>query len=70
MTSHYPVEPSIAAKIVDDIPTASSAVSDVIETGRQPGRPLDIVAKAVREASLTALRIAYAPAVREASSMI
>ena len=53
------VEPSTAAKIVDGIHTASSAVSDVIETGRRPGMPLDMVAKAVREAPLAALGIAF-----------
>ena len=54
-----PEEPSTAAKIVDGIQTATGAVSDAIETGRQPGMPLDVLAKAVREAPLAALGIAF-----------
>jgi hypothetical protein len=54
-----PTEPGTASKIVDGIQVASSVVSDAIETGRQPGMPLDIVAKAVREAPLAALGIAF-----------
>jgi hypothetical protein len=54
-----PEEPSTAAKVADGIKTATGAVSDAIETGRQPGMPLDIVAKAVREAPLAALGIAF-----------
>jgi hypothetical protein len=54
-----PEEPGTAAKIVDGIHTATGAVSDAIETGRQPGMPLDVLAKAVREAPLAALGIAF-----------
>jgi hypothetical protein len=54
-----PEEPGTAAKIVDGIQTATDAVSDAIETGRQPGMPLDVLAKAVREAPLAALGIAF-----------
>ena len=54
-----PEEPGTAAKIVDGIQTATGAVSDAIETGRQPGMPLDVLARAVREAPLAALAIAF-----------
>jgi hypothetical protein len=52
-------EPSTATKIADGIKVASATVSDAIETGRQPGMPLDVVANAVRQAPLTALGIAF-----------
>jgi hypothetical protein len=54
-----PVEPSTATKIADGIKVASATVSDAIETGKQPGMPLDILANAVREAPLAALEIAF-----------
>jgi hypothetical protein len=54
-----PEEPSTAAKVADGIKTATGAVSDAIETGLEPGMPLDIVVKAVREAPLAALAIAF-----------
>jgi hypothetical protein len=34
-------------------------VSDAIDAGREPGMPLDVVAKAVRQAPLAALGIAF-----------
>jgi hypothetical protein len=52
-------EPGTASKIVDGIKVASSAVGDAIETGLEPGMPLDIVVRAVREAPLAALGIAF-----------
>ena len=52
-------EPSTATKIAAGIKVASATVSDAIETGRQPGMPLDIVATAVRQAPLAALGIAF-----------
>jgi hypothetical protein len=52
-------EPSTATKVADGIKTATGAVSDAIETGLEPGMPLDIVVKAVREAPLAALGIAF-----------
>ena len=52
-------EPSTATKIADGIKVASATVSDAIETGKQPGMPLDILANAVREAPLAALGIAF-----------
>ena len=54
-----PEERGTAAKIVDGIQSATGAVSDAIETSRQPGMPLDVLAKAVREAPLAALGIAF-----------
>jgi hypothetical protein len=54
-----PEEPGTAAKVADGIKTATGAVSDAIEAGREPGMPLDVVAKAVREAPLAALAIAF-----------
>ena len=54
-----PAEPSTATKIADGIKVASATVSDAIETGKQPGMPLDILANAVREAPLAALGIAF-----------
>ena len=54
-----PEEPSTAAKVADGIKTATGAVSDAIEAGREPGMPLDVVAKAVRQAPLAALAIAF-----------
>jgi hypothetical protein len=54
-----PEEPSTAAKVADGIKTATGAVSDAIETGLEPGMPLDIVVNAVRQAPLAALGIAF-----------
>jgi hypothetical protein len=54
-----PEEPGTAAKLVDGIQTATGAVSDAIDAGREPGMPLDVLAKAVREAPLAALGIAF-----------
>jgi hypothetical protein len=52
-------EPVTAAKVADGIKTATGAVSDAIETGLVPGMRLDIVIRAVREAPLAALGIAF-----------
>jgi hypothetical protein len=54
-----PEEPSTAAKIADGIKTATGAVSDAIEAGREPGMPLDVMVRAVRQAPLAALGIAF-----------
>jgi hypothetical protein len=54
-----PGEPGTASKIADGIKVAGSTVGDAIETGLEPGMPLDIVVKAVREAPLAALGIAF-----------
>ena len=52
-------DPGTASKIVDGIKVAGSTVGDAIETGLEPGMPLDIVVKAVRQAPLAALGIAF-----------
>jgi hypothetical protein len=54
-----PNETITTSKITDGIQVASAIVSDAIETGRQPGMPLDILARAVREAPLAAIGIAF-----------
>jgi hypothetical protein len=54
-----PQEPSTASKIVDGIKVAGSTVGDAIETGLEPGMPLDVVVRAVRQAPLAALGIAF-----------
>ena len=54
-----PEEPSTAAKIADGIKTATGAVSDAIEAGREPGMPLDVLVRAVRQAPWAALGIAF-----------
>jgi hypothetical protein len=54
-----PEEPSTAAKVADGIKTATGAVGDAIEAGREPGMPLDVLAKAVRQAPLAAIGIAF-----------
>ena len=61
MTDQFdqPDDSSTACKIGDGIQVASAIVSDAIETGRQPGMPLDILARAVREAPLAAIGIAF-----------
>jgi hypothetical protein len=61
MTDHFSGidEPSTASKVLDGIQSASAQVSSAIHTGRQPGMPLDILARAVREAPLAALAIAF-----------
>jgi hypothetical protein len=52
-------EPSTASKVLDGIRSASANVTDAIQTSRQPGMPLDVLARAVREAPLAALAIAF-----------
>jgi hypothetical protein len=61
-----PEEPSTSAKVADGIKTTTGVVSDAIESGRQPGMPLDVLARAVREAPLAALAIAFMVGVVEA----
>jgi hypothetical protein len=50
---------STTAKIIDGVQSASKHVSNAIETSRQPGMPLDNLARAVREAPLAALAVAF-----------
>ena len=61
MTDQFdqPDDSSTASKIGDGIQVASAIVSDAIETGRQPGMPLDILARAVREAPLAELELLF-----------
>jgi hypothetical protein len=59
MDDFTPQEPGTAAKVIDGIQSASQHVSEAIETSRQPGMPLDTLAKAVRQAPLAALGIAF-----------
>jgi hypothetical protein len=59
MDESTPQEPGTAAKVIDGIQSASQHVSDAIQTSRQPGMPLDTLARAVREAPLAALGIAF-----------
>jgi hypothetical protein len=54
-----PEELSAASKLVDSIKVAGSTVGDAIETGLEPGMPLDIIVKAVRQSPLAALGIAF-----------
>jgi hypothetical protein len=54
-----PEEPSTAAKVADGIKTATGAVSDAMKVGQEPGMPLDTLKKAVRQAPLAALAIAF-----------
>jgi hypothetical protein len=63
MTDEFtaPEEPaqSAVSQAVDGIKSASQRVSDTIETGLEPGMPLDILATHVREAPLAALAVAF-----------
>lgn len=52
-------KPSAASQAMDGIRAAGQQVSDAIETGREPGMPLDILAQRVREAPLAALAVAF-----------
>jgi hypothetical protein len=56
-----PEEPaqSTVAHVAETLQSASRHVSDAIETSRQPGMPLDIVTRMVREAPLASLAIAF-----------
>ena len=56
---NIPPQPSAGTRIADDVRVASAAVSDAIETARRPGILPDALTKAVREAPLAALGIAF-----------
>ena len=49
---------SVKAQATEAIQSASHRVSDAIEAGREPGMPLDILSRLVREAPLHSLAIA------------
>ena len=52
-------EKSPAERAAETIKAASQSINEAIETGRQPGMPLDILTKFVREAPLHSLAIAF-----------
>jgi hypothetical protein len=54
-----PAEKSATERTAETIQSASHRVSDAIEAGREPGMPLDILARLVREAPLHSLAIAF-----------
>jgi hypothetical protein len=54
-----PVEKSVAAQAAETIQSASHRVRDAIEAGREPGMPLDILSRLVKEAPLHSLAIAF-----------
>ena len=45
--------------VTEAIQSASHRVSDAIEAGREPGMPLDILSRLIREAPLHSLAIAF-----------
>ena len=51
--------PSAATQAADTLRAASQHVSDAIDSGREPGVPLDTMARFVREAPLHSLAIAF-----------
>ena len=57
-TRAEPVESAID-QVVDTLKSTSQHVSDAIETSRQPGMPLDILSRMVREAPSASLAIAF-----------
>jgi len=58
---HAPGEPikSHADQAAEFFRSAGQRVNDIIEAIQEPGMPLDILAKAVREVPLAALGIAF-----------
>lgn len=50
---------SAGERAAETIKAASQAANRAIETGREPGMPLDILSKMVREAPLSSLAIAF-----------
>jgi hypothetical protein len=58
-SSDSSTEKSGIDRAAETIRSASHRVSDVIEAGRHPDMPLDILAKLVREVPLPALAIAF-----------
>jgi hypothetical protein len=51
--------PSAATQATDTLRAASQRVSEAIDSGREPGMPLDTIARLVREAPLHSLMIAF-----------
>jgi hypothetical protein len=54
-----PEEPSTVSHVVDGIQSTAQRVSEAVETAKQPGMPLNVLAKRVREAPLQALAAAF-----------
>jgi hypothetical protein len=54
-----PSDRSAGERTAEAIKAASRGVNRAIETGREPGMPLDILSKMVREAPLHSLAIAF-----------
>jgi hypothetical protein len=54
-----PSDRSAGEKAAETIKAASQSVNRAIETGREPGMPLDILSKMVREAPLHSLAVAF-----------
>jgi hypothetical protein len=52
-------KPSAATQAADSLRNASQRVSDAIDSGREPGMPLDTIARLAREAPLHSLAIAF-----------
>jgi len=54
-----PSDKSTAEKAAEGIKAASKGVSGAINAGREPGMPLDTLARLVREAPLPSLLVAF-----------
>lgn len=54
-----PSDRSTARRAAESIKAASKGVSDAIDAGREPGMPLDTLARLVREAPLPSLLVAF-----------
>jgi hypothetical protein len=52
-------KPSAATQVAGSLRNASQRVSDAIDSGREPGMPLDTIARLAREAPLHSLAIAF-----------
>jgi hypothetical protein len=51
--------PSAATQAAETLRAASQRVSEAIDTGREPGMPLDTIARLVREAPLHSVAVAF-----------
>jgi hypothetical protein len=51
--------PSAATQATDTLRAASQRVTEAIDTGREPGMPLDTIAQLVREAPLHSMAVAF-----------
>jgi hypothetical protein len=55
----HPSDRSAGERAAETIKAASQSVNQAIKTGREPGMPLDILSRIVREAPLHSLTIAF-----------